>query len=89
MRVRTWYEKAQVYYSLITLLVTSTRYRELLLKEFDPLSVNAKPKSKKASKQTKNKTEKELCIDKCTHPKPRHEALLGSDMMTLPAHEGL
>lgn len=37
MRVRTWYEKAQVYYSLVILFVTSVGYRgELELKEFDP-----------------------------------------------------
>lgn len=37
VRVRTWYEKAQVYYSLVTLPVTSIGYRgELVLKEFDP-----------------------------------------------------
>lgn len=67
MSVRAWYKKAQVYYFLVTLLVASIGYSgELVLKEFEPSLC-----FQKANKHTKNKTEKELCLDKCTHPKPR------------------
>lgn len=67
VRVRTWYEKAQVYYSTVNLFITSIGYRgELMLKGFDsPLS-----KCQTDRQANKQKPEKELCSDKPIHPNP-------------------